>query len=223
MRLVDRPHRPRARPPRRPAGAAADRPSSSASAARSPAATSTSPGSTSTTRSGILLWALDNEKVSGVVNATAPNPVTNRELLEGAGPGARPARRDAGPRASSSTSMYGSEFGAVLRGGQRVMPRRALDLGYEFKHPDLDEALATCSRQGRCPSPERSCGLLRVRRGHRPSAADRRGVRSELSRIASRQAAPSRLRRSCSAIQGDLGGFEDRAGEAGGRGPGASR
>jgi NAD dependent epimerase/dehydratase family enzyme len=37
--------------------------------------------------------------------------------------------------------MYGSEFGAVLRGGQRVAPRRALDLGYEFRHPQLDEAL----------------------------------------------------------------------------------
>jgi hypothetical protein len=37
--------------------------------------------------------------------------------------------------------MYGGELGAVLRGGQRVVPRRALDLGYEFQHPDLDEAL----------------------------------------------------------------------------------
>ena len=42
---------------------------------------------------------------------------------------------------------FGHEFGQVLRGGQRVMPRRALDLGYEFKHPELDEALTTCSRQ----------------------------------------------------------------------------
>ena len=24
---------------------------------------------------------------------------------------------------------------------QRVMPRRTLDLGYEFQHPELDEAL----------------------------------------------------------------------------------
>jgi NAD dependent epimerase/dehydratase family enzyme len=37
---------------------------------------------------------------------------------------------------------FGREFGAVLRGGQRVIPRRALDLGYEFQHPDLDRALA---------------------------------------------------------------------------------
>ncbi len=38
--------------------------------------------------------------------------------------------------------MYGSEFGHVLRGGQRVVPRRATDLGYSFRFTDLDEALA---------------------------------------------------------------------------------
>jgi NAD dependent epimerase/dehydratase family enzyme len=37
---------------------------------------------------------------------------------------------------------FGSEFGHVLRGGQRVIPRRAVDHGYEFLHPELDEALA---------------------------------------------------------------------------------
>ena len=34
---------------------------------------------------GILLWAIDNEKVSGDVNATAPNPVTNREFSKALG------------------------------------------------------------------------------------------------------------------------------------------
>src|SRR3954453_5468475 len=29
---------------------------------------------------GLLLWALDNDQVSGTINATAPNPVTNREF-----------------------------------------------------------------------------------------------------------------------------------------------
>jgi NAD dependent epimerase/dehydratase family enzyme len=37
--------------------------------------------------------------------------------------------------------MFGREFGAVLRGGQRVVPRRALDLGYEFRFTNVDEAL----------------------------------------------------------------------------------
>jgi uncharacterized protein (TIGR01777 family) len=89
---------------------------------------------------GILIWALENEQVSGVVNATAPNPVTNRALSKALGRGLnRPAVVPV--PGLTLDLMYGSEFGKVLRGGQRVMPRRALDLGYEFQHPQLDEAL----------------------------------------------------------------------------------
>jgi uncharacterized protein len=89
---------------------------------------------------GILLWALDNEKVSGTVNSTAPNPVTNRELSKAIG-------RALGRPASMPVPgfvldlKFGSEFGQVLRGGQRVMPRRALDLGYQFRYSDIDSAL----------------------------------------------------------------------------------
>jgi uncharacterized protein len=89
---------------------------------------------------GILLWALANENVSGGVNATAPNPVPNRELSKALGRAlGRPAIFPVPGFALDL--MYGSEFGTVLRGGQRVVPRRALDLGYEFQHPDLDETL----------------------------------------------------------------------------------
>lgn len=89
---------------------------------------------------GILLWGLDNEKVSGVVNATAPNPVTNKVFSKALGKAlGRPA---VVPVPGLTVDlMFGKEFGRVLRGGQRVMPRRALDLGYGFKHPELDEAL----------------------------------------------------------------------------------
>jgi uncharacterized protein (TIGR01777 family) len=90
---------------------------------------------------GILLWGLDNDKVSGVVNATAPNPVTNKVFSKALGKAlGRPA---VVPVPGLTVDlMYGREFGKVLRGGQRVIPRRALDLGYVFRHPDLDEALA---------------------------------------------------------------------------------
>jgi uncharacterized protein (TIGR01777 family) len=89
---------------------------------------------------GILLWALDNERVSGIVNATAPNPATNKAFSKALGKAlGRPAILPIPGLAVDA--MYGREFGQVLRGGQRVMPRRALDLGYEFKHPDLEEAL----------------------------------------------------------------------------------
>ncbi len=89
---------------------------------------------------GILLWALDDGSVSGVVNSTAPNPVTNRELSKALGRAlGRPAVVPVPGFALDL--MFGGEFAAVLKGGQRVMPRRALDLGYEFRHPELDEAL----------------------------------------------------------------------------------
>jgi uncharacterized protein (TIGR01777 family) len=90
---------------------------------------------------GILLWALDNDKVSGTINATAPNPVTNRELSKALG---RALNRPAAMPVPGLVLdlKFGAEFGHVLRGGQRVMPRRALDLGYRFRHTDIDEALA---------------------------------------------------------------------------------
>jgi uncharacterized protein len=89
---------------------------------------------------GILLWALDNEKVSGVVNSTAPNPVTNRELSRAIG---RALHRPAAmPVPGFALDLkFGREFGEVLRGGQRVVPRRALDLGYEFRYGEIHSAL----------------------------------------------------------------------------------
>jgi uncharacterized protein (TIGR01777 family) len=89
---------------------------------------------------GILLWALDNDQVSGVINSTAPNPVTNREFSKALG---RTLHRPASMPVPGLTLdlMYGSEFGHVLRGGQRVFPRRATDLGYEFRFTDIDAAL----------------------------------------------------------------------------------
>jgi len=90
---------------------------------------------------GILLWALENEKVEGVVNSTAPHPVTNKELSKQLGHAlGRPAVMPV--PGFVLDLMYGAEFGAVLKGGQRVMPWRALDLGYEFRFAELDKALA---------------------------------------------------------------------------------
>jgi uncharacterized protein len=89
---------------------------------------------------GILLWALENERVSGVVNATSPNPATNRVFSTTLGRAlGRPAVMPV-PGLVLDVK-FGREFGQVLRGGQRVVPRRTLELGYKFKHPDLDEAL----------------------------------------------------------------------------------
>jgi uncharacterized protein len=88
---------------------------------------------------GILLWALD-EDVSGTINAASPNPVTNREFSKALG---RVLRRPAiVPVPGFAVSVIrGRELAETLKGGQRVVPRRALDLGFEFEHPDLEPAL----------------------------------------------------------------------------------
>jgi uncharacterized protein (TIGR01777 family) len=89
---------------------------------------------------GMILWALDTDRVSDVLNATAPNPATNRDFSKSLGRAlGRPAIV---PVPGLVLDLkFGREFGAVLRGGQRAVPNRALELGYEFRHPDLDEAL----------------------------------------------------------------------------------
>ena len=93
----------------------------------------------------VVLWALDNEAVKGVVNATAPEPVTNREFSKALGravhrPAAIPVPKFA------VTLMRGSELADAVAGGARVLPRRALDSGYEFQHPEIDEALKSALR-----------------------------------------------------------------------------
>jgi len=89
---------------------------------------------------GLILWALDNDAVSGVINASSPNPATNRDFSKALGRAlGRPAMV---PVPGFVLDLkFGGEFGKVLRGGQRVIPKRAEELGYEFKYPDLDGAL----------------------------------------------------------------------------------
>jgi hypothetical protein len=94
---------------------------------------------------GLFLWALGKERASGPINATAPNPVTNRDfgkaLAQALG---RPAILPTPKLAIAA--LRGRELADIVSGGQRAQPRRAQDLGYEFKHPDLDAALVDLLR-----------------------------------------------------------------------------
>jgi uncharacterized protein len=89
---------------------------------------------------GILTWALDTDSVSGVVNGTAPNPVTNKDWSKALGRAlGRPAVL---PIPGFAVEVkFGREFGKVAQGGQRVLPGRTEELGYAFKFPAIDGAL----------------------------------------------------------------------------------
>jgi hypothetical protein len=75
-----------------------------------------------------------------VINATAPNPVTNREFSKALGGALRRPAFMPAPKFAIAL-LRGGELADAVAGGARVVPRRALDLGYEFRHPELDEAL----------------------------------------------------------------------------------
>ena len=94
---------------------------------------------------GLTLWALDTHEVWGIINATAPNPVTNREFSKALGKSLhRPAFMPVPKFAVSA--LRGGELADAVAGGARVLPRRALDGGYKFRHPELDEALRSALR-----------------------------------------------------------------------------
>ncbi|MBA2523497.1 MAG: TIGR01777 family protein [Solirubrobacterales bacterium] len=89
---------------------------------------------------GLILWALDNPKASGTYNASAPNPVTNKEFSKALGRAlGRPAILPV-PKLAVKL-RFGAEFGEVATGGQRAIPRRAQEGGYVFQHTEIDAAL----------------------------------------------------------------------------------
>jgi uncharacterized protein (TIGR01777 family) len=88
---------------------------------------------------GIYLAALDGEDWSGPVNATAPEPVTNKAFSKALG---RALHRPAfAPVPGLAVRTLYGEMAEIVTKGQRVVPRRAQELGYAFGHTDLDEAL----------------------------------------------------------------------------------
>lgn len=88
---------------------------------------------------GILMLALDNTDASGPMNGTAPNPVTNKEFSKALGRALhRPSFMPVPPFA---LFLRFGQVAEILTTGQRVLPRRALGLGYTFRFPDIDSAL----------------------------------------------------------------------------------
>lgn len=92
---------------------------------------------------GIYLNAIDDARWTGAVNATAPEPVTNKEFSRALGRALhRPAF--APIPAFAIRTLYG-DMAEIVTEGQRAIPRRTLDLGYTFRYTDLDEALKSAT------------------------------------------------------------------------------
>jgi uncharacterized protein (TIGR01777 family) len=89
---------------------------------------------------GIFLLALDNDNSSYPINGTAPKPETNKAFSKALGRALhRPAFM---PIPGFMIRLRFGQVAEVLTTGQRVLPKKALALGYQFKYPDLEAALA---------------------------------------------------------------------------------
>ena len=95
---------------------------------------------------GMMMTALDDERWTGPVNATAPVPVTNREFSRALG---RVLRRPSllPVPAFALRALYG-EMAEIVTGGARVVPAKPLVLGYRFRRPELEEALRSAITGG---------------------------------------------------------------------------
>ena len=89
---------------------------------------------------GIVNYALENENLRGAVNVVSPNPVTNEEFTTTLGEVLyRPTFL---PLPEFAVNLVFGEMGdALLIDSTKVVPKRLVDAGYEFKYPDLKSAI----------------------------------------------------------------------------------
>jgi uncharacterized protein (TIGR01777 family) len=86
-----------------------------------------------------MLFCVERSELSGPVNLTAPTPVTNAELSRALG---RVLHRPAVlPVPSVALRVLYGEMAQIVTTGQRVIPRRLAEVGFEFRQPNLEPAL----------------------------------------------------------------------------------
>ncbi len=90
---------------------------------------------------GIFVAAAGDDRWAGPINATAPTPVSNRDFSHALG---RALKRPAFlPVPGAALHLLYGEMAEIVTEGARVVPAKPLVLGYEFAHPELDEALSS--------------------------------------------------------------------------------
>jgi uncharacterized protein (TIGR01777 family) len=88
---------------------------------------------------GLICFALDNPNAAGPINATAPEPLTNWGFCKILG---KVLHRPSWLRTPAFLlRLLLGQVSRVVTTGQRVIPRRAMKLGYPYRFPDLEMAL----------------------------------------------------------------------------------
>ena len=89
---------------------------------------------------GLFLFALDNPAARGPMNGTAPHPVTNKDFSTALGKALHRPSFLWTPGFALRVGL--GEAADIITSGRRVVPKRALDLGFAFTYPTIDAGLA---------------------------------------------------------------------------------
>ncbi|MEG4851051.1 TIGR01777 family oxidoreductase [Microcoleus sp. B5-D4] len=87
----------------------------------------------------LILYALQNSQVEGVLNATAPNPVRMNELCQTLGEVLK--RPSWLPVPGFALEMLLGDGAKVVLEGQKVLPKQTLASGFQYQYPTLKLAL----------------------------------------------------------------------------------
>jgi len=88
----------------------------------------------------IYLFLIERKGESGPINCTARNPVTNKELTKALGEALKKSTLMPAVPGFVIKLMKG-EVGSVLLNGQKVLPRRLLHMGFNFRFSSIRDAL----------------------------------------------------------------------------------
>ena len=86
-----------------------------------------------------LRFLLEESELSGPVNLTGPEPVTNREATAAMGRVLHRPTVFTAPAPLLRVAL--GDFASDVLGSQRVLPRRLLDAGFAFAFPTVDDAI----------------------------------------------------------------------------------
>lgn len=86
-----------------------------------------------------LRFMIDHQELSGPVNLTAPQPVTNRELTAALGRVLRRPTPFVVPEAVLRLAL--GEMAVEVIGSHRVVPAKLLAAGFTFAQPEVDDAV----------------------------------------------------------------------------------
>ena len=89
---------------------------------------------------GIILHIINNGKINGAVNGSAPNPVTNADFTKAL---AKALKRPALFTVPGCflKAAFGQMAEEIMLEGQKVIPQKIINSGYKFKYPEINQAL----------------------------------------------------------------------------------